>query len=352
MNVLTWLALAGALLLLPLGDRVTERVQLLGSRGRLQLPRSHAARWRPPRVSMSMPFVGAIVFVVVTVRAGPVLAVAAGAAVAAIGSLVRSAVRNRTAERSAARLLAAVRAMVAEVAAGAGPAAALQAAADVDPERAAAYVRAAEAARDGTDPGQVLVGDPALAPVGHALSVAAVTGAPIGAVLERVVADLVARREQSRAVATALAGPRSSAVVLASLPVVGVLLGVAMDADPIDFLVGSSTGQLVCLIGVLLDLAGLFWTRRLAAGAAGSSGPAPAASAAGETDGSRLTKTEAYAKTADAAGAFQAERRAPAGRRDGSRTARGPGSALIAATDVTGVREPAGIPRAGGDRPP
>lgn len=268
MTAARWLLLALTLLLVPLGSPVAERVHVLAVRGRLRIPGTHAARWRPAKLSISVPIVGAVALAVVTVRAGPLLGAAAGSAAAATASLVQTALRARAAERSAAKLLAAARVMVAEVAAGAHPDAALRAAGEVDPARAAVYARAADAVRSGADAGLALATEPALVGIGSAWSVATASGAPVGAVLERVVADLVARREQARSVTAALAGPRSSAVVLAVLPVLGVLLGLAMDADPLGFLFGSPTGQLVCLIGVALDLAGLFWTRRLAASAA------------------------------------------------------------------------------------
>ena len=82
--------------------------------------------------------------------------------------------------------------------------------------------------------------------------------------LERVAADLSVQREHDAAVAAALAGPRSSAAVLAALPVLGVLLGIAMDADPLGLLLATPAGQLLCLVGVGFDVLGLLWTRRLA----------------------------------------------------------------------------------------
>jgi tight adherence protein B len=45
--------------------------------------------------------------------------------------------------------------------------------------------------------------------------------------------------------------------------VLGVLLGAAMQAHPLDVLLGTPSGRLLCLVGVALDAAGLLWTRRL-----------------------------------------------------------------------------------------
>ena len=266
----TWAALGAAVLLVPLGDPVSERLRTLRARGRLASPGSHARRrrWRTvDPTAAPAPVLGFGALLVVSVRAGPVLGIAAAVAVATGCHLLAGALRHRSADRSAARLLAAVRLVAAEVAAGAAPDAALRAAADVDPSRHGAFSGAADAFLAGDDVGAALAADPQLRGLGVAWTVAGVTGAAVTAVLERVAADLAARRERDAAVAAALAGPRSSAVVLAALPVLGILLGLAMDADPLQFLLGTSAGQATCLVGVAFDVAGLFWTRRLAAAA-------------------------------------------------------------------------------------
>lgn len=270
MSPLTWAAIGLALLLVPVGDPVGERLRVLGVRGRLHLPGSHARRSGPTRrwTPTSAPVAGGVALVVVTVRAGPVLGVAAALVAATAARLLGDVARARAAERSAARLLAGVRVLVAELSAGAAPDVALLVAAEMDGSRAAYFLAAADAVRTGGDVAAAVAEDPDLVRVGQAWSVARRTGAPMAAVLERVVADLVARREHGRSVDAALAGPRSSAAVLAVLPVLGILLGVAMDAEPLTFLFGSSAGQVVCLAGVGLDVVGLAWTRRLAARAA------------------------------------------------------------------------------------
>jgi tight adherence protein B len=93
--------------------------------------------------------------------------------------------------------------------------------------------------------------------------VAAESGAPLADVLGRVAADLADHEQQQRSVAVALAGPRSSAALLAGLPVIGVALGAAMGARPLGFLFGTPPGRLVCCAGALLDAAGVIWTQRL-----------------------------------------------------------------------------------------
>jgi tight adherence protein B len=99
--------------------------------------------------------------------------------------------------------------------------------------------------------------------LGIAWQLGADAGIALAAVLGRVANDLVAAHEQRRAVAVALAGPRSSAAVLAGLPVLGLVLGCVLGARPEVFLLGSDTGHVVACAGVLLDLAGLAWMRAI-----------------------------------------------------------------------------------------
>jgi tight adherence protein B len=88
-------------------------------------------------------------------------------------------------------------------------------------------------------------------------------GAGLASGLDRVADALRAERDQREELAAQLAGPRSTAVVLALLPLFGLLLGTAMGAAPVRVLL-HSTGGLVCLVtGVLLEWAGVAWVARL-----------------------------------------------------------------------------------------
>ena len=93
------------------------------------------------------------------------------------------------------------------------------------------------------------------------------TGAPLADVCARLARDLTDRIDQRGAVATALAGARSSAALLAVLPALGLALGSAMQADPVTVLLSTPAGHALLVVGVALDAAGLLWTARLAAGA-------------------------------------------------------------------------------------
>lgn len=104
------------------------------------------------------------------------------------------------------------------------------------------------------------------APVSAVVAAARVAdelGAPLAAVLDQVAAALAARAEVAADVEAALAGPRSSARVLAWLPLFGVVLGTALGADPVGALLGGGIGTASGALGVALLLVGRWWTGAL-----------------------------------------------------------------------------------------
>ncbi|WP_158075727.1 type II secretion system F family protein [Actinokineospora bangkokensis] len=191
-----------------------------------------------------------------------------------IGITVR---RRRAAQRGARETLAgiesfaeAVRALVAELATGAHPAtAAERVSADADALPAKALRAAATALRLNTDVEAALADadlPPTLAPaarrVARAWALAARHGLPLTDVLHAVRLDLDHRARFARQVSARMAGPRSSATALASLPVVGVLLGQAAGADPLHVFT-TPLGHVFLVLGTGLVAAGLAWTSRL-----------------------------------------------------------------------------------------
>jgi tight adherence protein B len=75
--------------------------------------------------------------------------------------------------------------------------------------------------------------------------------------------DLRARVRHRAELRAATAGPRASAAVLAGLPVLGLLMGSGVGADPWHVLTTTGTGQVLLVAGVALEAAGLVWSRRL-----------------------------------------------------------------------------------------
>ncbi|MEO8888721.1 MAG: secretion system protein [Jatrophihabitantaceae bacterium] len=260
-SALAWLGLAAALLLVPAPAAAAARAQALAG-GPPRARRRPGVRWPGRAMLLGAAAAGAIA--VVTAAGGAALGVAAAVAGLVAARLITDAGARRRRGRGQRELLAAVCLLVAELESGSRPGAALGAAADAAPEHADAFRSAAEAAADAAAVGSVLLEDPALAGLGHAWSVATRAGVPLADVLSGVAADLASRVEQGRAVAVALSAARSTAALLAGLPLVGVALGTAMGARPLTFLTQSPAGRLVCCAGVVLDALGLLWTQRLA----------------------------------------------------------------------------------------
>lgn len=269
---LALLAIA-AILLLP--SPVAARAGGLVGEGRLAPQRRAApgtgprprARALPVRLAQPQAFVATVLggAGVLGWLAGPALGVAAAALAATGGLLGRDLA---TARRDAARrreLRSAVSVLVGELQAGTSPPAALAAAGAAGPTLSSTFRTAAESARRGHDAGAELASadDPDVRLLGVAWQIGEATGSPVAGVLESVALDLEAGDARRRDVAVALAGPRASAVLLGLLPVLGIALGAAMGAQPIGLLFGTSGGQLLCCAGVLLDVAGVLWIRRI-----------------------------------------------------------------------------------------
>ncbi|KQS68621.1 type II secretion system F family protein [Modestobacter sp. Leaf380] len=102
-----------------------------------------------------------------------------------------------------------------------------------------------------------------LARVAAAAVVSARTGCSLAAVVGAAEDDLRARLATAAELRSAVAGPRASGVVLAGLPVLGLLMGAGVGADPWRVLTTTGTGTLLLVAGVGLEVAGLAWTGRL-----------------------------------------------------------------------------------------
>lgn len=264
MTATGWLAAAAAILLLAPRRAAGNRVAALAGAGRLSAVAARSPRTRrdiaPSRLAG---LAVAAMVLVVSVVSGAVLAAAAAAAMAAGWLLVRdAAARKRNADRQR-DLRIGLRVLIGELEAGARPPAALAAARDAAPLHAAEFGAAAAASSGPADAGTALLEHPETRSIGLAWQLGADTGVALSGVLDRVAADLHAEQEHRRTVEAVLAGPRASALLLAGLPLVGIALGSTMGARPLTVLTSSLGGQLLGLVGVLLDVAGLMWMRRL-----------------------------------------------------------------------------------------
>ncbi|WP_374120205.1 type II secretion system F family protein, partial [Streptomyces sp. LS1784] len=85
---------------------------------------------------------------------------------------------------------------------------------------------------------------------------------------DRVAEALRGERALAEEIAGELAGPRTTIAVLAALPGVGLLLGAALGARPLEVLLHTPAG-LGCLVaGAALEGLGVLWTARIVRAAA------------------------------------------------------------------------------------
>ena len=75
--------------------------------------------------------------------------------------------------------------------------------------------------------------------------------------------DIVERQRFSGQVQSAMAGARATAAVLASLPVLSVVMGQLIGARPIAFLLGGRLGGCLLVVGLTLVCGGLLWSDRI-----------------------------------------------------------------------------------------
>ena len=175
--------------------------------------------------------------------------------------------RQRGRQRAALR--EALAEVVADSRAGQAPVRALERA--LGDRQPAIAPRTLAAARWGGDVSAALREDarassqPILGAAAACWSVAAAQGAGLADALDRLVSQDRRAEEVRRQLEAHLAAPRATARMLALLPGLGLLLGLAVGGDPIGWLLGTPLGWACFVTGVLLILTGLAWSGRIAA---------------------------------------------------------------------------------------
>jgi len=213
--------------------------------------------------------IGAAVLVVVLVP--PAVMVAIGILAGTFGTRQR---RNRRARRRLAdsqRLAAALETLVGELRVGAHPVTAFSvAAAECDGPVGESLRAVAARARLGADVPAGLRAAAAASSVPaqwNRLAVcwqlAAEHGLAMSVLMRAAQRDIVERQRFTARVEAGLAGARATAVILAGLPAVGVLLGQLIGARPVAFLLGGEVGGWLLVVGVALVCVGLVWADRL-----------------------------------------------------------------------------------------
>ncbi len=201
----------------------------------------------------------------------PLAAGAGGVPLAAGVRRARDARRER--ERRRAAVIAWLGELAAEVRAGRQPGDALrltlQDPVDSDADPGAARSAVLAAARFGGDvPGALRSaarepGAEGLLGLAACWRVAVDRGAGLAAGLDRLEAALRSERDQRADLRAQLAGARSTAVMLAALPVLGLLMGSALGAEPLRVLLHTGPGLTCLAVGAVLEGAGAWWALRI-----------------------------------------------------------------------------------------
>jgi len=196
---------------------------------------------------------------------GPVPGALAAAVLLVAVRAHASARRARARARESEAVVEVLVALASELQGGREPSAALGAAAEEVGARQPAAVRAAvRAARSAGDvPAALDAGPPPLRALAAAWRVTERTGAPLRGAVTMLADGGRAHALLQREIEAALAGPRTSAHLLAGLPALGLLLAAGLGARPAHVLLHTPIGLGCLSAGVALDLAGWWWTSAL-----------------------------------------------------------------------------------------
>ncbi|MFI7401806.1 type II secretion system F family protein [Streptomyces sp. NPDC049541] len=212
--------------------------------------------------------------VVLAVLGASVIPVVAGAAGVPLLRRMRLAAEARRArERRGDAVIALCGALAGEVRAGRQPGDGLPHAARDSGGLGSAQAAVLAAARFGGDVPDALAaaarqpGAEGLLGLAACWRVAVDQGAGLAAGLDRLEGALRAERDQRADLLAQLAGAKSTAVMLAGLPALGLALGTALGADPLHVLLHTGAGLGCLLVGGLLEGLGMWWAMRIVRGA-------------------------------------------------------------------------------------
>jgi tight adherence protein B len=90
-------------------------------------------------------------------------------------------------------------------------------------------------------------------------------GLAIATLMQTAQRDIVERARFSAKVEAGMTGARTTAAVLAGLPLLGIGLGQLIGADPLTFLTSGGAGGWLLVIGAALACGGLLWSDRITA---------------------------------------------------------------------------------------
>ena len=249
------LALSASLLVSPSSPR---RRLARPDRGRSRLP-AGAAAW----LAVGAGAAGAVLL--------PLTTVLAAAVFAGTASLRYRRRRRRLGISESRELETAIDVLVGELRVGAHPARAFAVAADETTGPVAASCRAVAArARLGADvtAGLRSVAESSALPaqwdrLAVCWQLASEHGLAMSTLMRAAQRDIVERQRFSGQVMSAMAGARATAAILAGLPVLSVVLGQLIGADPMAFLLAGHVGGWLLVVGLMLICSGLLWSDRI-----------------------------------------------------------------------------------------
>ncbi|WP_328363422.1 type II secretion system F family protein [Mycobacterium sp. NBC_00419] len=222
------------------------------------------------RVAVKLPLLAALVGVAVLLLP-PAVVLATAILAATVVARRRRLLRARQRHHDGQALAAALEVLVGELRVGAHPVRALAVAASECDGAIGGSLRAVAArAGLGADVAggmRAVAAQSTVAEQWGRLAVcwqlAAEHGLAMSALMRAAQRDIVERQRFTARVEAGLAGARATAVILAGLPVLGMLLGQLIGAQPIAFLAGGGVGGLLLVAGVVLICLGLLWADRI-----------------------------------------------------------------------------------------
>ncbi|WP_344025181.1 type II secretion system F family protein, partial [Kribbella jejuensis] len=174
--------------------------------------------------------------------------------------------REKTTTARRTTIIEALDVLAADLSAGRPPISALEGAASISPDFEVVHA----AAKLGADVPAALIrasttpGAAGLRALAAAWRVTEQSGATFATLTERLADALRADEAIHRQTEASLAGARSTARILAILPLAGIALGYALGAHPLTFLTTTPPGWLCLTTGLALTATGLHWTTKIA----------------------------------------------------------------------------------------
>jgi len=188
-------------------------------------------------------------------------------ALRSVYALRHLAARRRVERQNRSAVLGLCAALVAELRGGRQPRDALDRAGLAWPTGAPRALSAARAGDEVADALKLDANEPGrggLRALAVCWQIAEHHGTGLAAAVGQIATSLRTDEEHRRRLAAELAGPRATARLLALLPLVGIAMGQALDAEPLRMLLTTPWGRLALVAGISLEVCGTWWVNRIA----------------------------------------------------------------------------------------